>query len=79
MGHGEAARARIPAGYVVGAKAVARAVREQRPVLTVVIAADAPRTATEPVRRLAAAVFARRLPVAVGRFAVGQSPRESSQ
>ena len=54
MGHGVGARARIPEGFVVGAKAVARAVRAERPVRTVVIATDAPPSATEPVRRLAA-------------------------
>ena len=50
MGHGAAAIPKIPAGYVVGAKAVLRAAGLRR----VIVAADAPATATEPVRRLAA-------------------------
>jgi ribosomal protein L30E len=39
---------------VVGAKAVLRAVRAATPVRTVIVAADAPLSATEPVRRVAA-------------------------
>ena len=54
MGHGAHAVARIPADLVVGAKAVLRAARAARPVRTLIVAADAPREATDPVRRLAA-------------------------
>jgi ribosomal protein L30E len=55
MGHGAGAAARIPPGFVVGAKAVLRAVRAALPVRTVIVATDAPLAATEPVRRIAAA------------------------
>ena len=54
MGHGAAAVPKIPPGFVVGAKAVLRAANDSRPVLRVIVAADAPAAATEPVRRLAA-------------------------
>ena len=54
MGHGTGAAARIPPGFVVGAKAVLRAARAAVPVRTVIVAADAPHSATDPVRRLAA-------------------------
>ena len=54
MGHGARSAPRIPAGYVVGAKAVLRAASAERPVRRVLVAADAPAAATEPVRRLAA-------------------------
>ncbi len=54
MGHGTGAVSRIPPGVVVGAKAVLRAVRAATPVRTVIVATDAPPSATEPVRRLAA-------------------------
>ena len=53
MGHGASAAPRIPAGFVVGAKAVLRAAAAARPVQRVIVAADAPYAATEPVRRLA--------------------------
>jgi ribosomal protein L7Ae-like RNA K-turn-binding protein len=52
MGHGPAAVPNIPPGYVVGAKAVLRAAHE-RGVRRVIVAADAPSAATDPVRRLA--------------------------
>jgi len=54
VGHGANAVARIPPGVVVGAKAVLRAVETDQQVRTVIVAADAPRDTTEPVRRLAA-------------------------
>ncbi|HEU0130555.1 MAG TPA: ribosomal L7Ae/L30e/S12e/Gadd45 family protein [Mycobacteriales bacterium] len=55
MGHGAKSVPRIPPGFVVGAKAVLRAAADAaRPVRTLIIAADAPAAATEPVRRLAA-------------------------
>jgi ribosomal protein L7Ae-like RNA K-turn-binding protein len=54
MGHGAGAAARIPPGFVVGAKAVLRAGRAAKPLRTVIVAADAPLSATDPVRRLAA-------------------------
>lgn len=54
MGHGAAAVPQIPPGFVVGAKAVLRAAKASRPVLRVIVAVDAPDTATEPVRKLAA-------------------------
>lgn len=53
MGHGAASVPQIPPGFVVGAKAVLRAANADRPVLRVIVAADAPAAATEPVRRLA--------------------------
>jgi ribosomal protein L7Ae-like RNA K-turn-binding protein len=53
MGHGAAAVPKIPPGFVVGAKAVLRAAADKRPVLRVIVAADAPTETTEPVRRLA--------------------------
>ena len=43
--------AHIPSGFVVGAKAVVRAAES---VGTLLVATDAPASATEPVRRLAA-------------------------
>jgi ribosomal protein L7Ae-like RNA K-turn-binding protein len=43
--------AQIPAGFVVGAKAVIRAAESVR---TLIVATDAPAAATDPVRRLAA-------------------------
>lgn len=54
MGHGAGAVARIPPGFVVGAKAVLRAAHAAQPMRVVIVAVDAPRSATEPVRRLAA-------------------------
>ena len=54
MGHGPGAVSKIPAGFLVGAKAVLRAVESATPVRRVIVAADAPPAATEPVRRLAA-------------------------
>jgi ribosomal protein L7Ae-like RNA K-turn-binding protein len=54
MGHGESAAARIPPGFVVGAKAVLRAARAASPMRSVIVATDAPLSATDPVRRLAA-------------------------
>lgn len=53
MGHGPGASARIPAGVVVGAKSILRTAREARPLVRILVAADAPRETTEPVRRLA--------------------------
>ena len=55
MGHGPSAVAQIPPGFVVGAKAVRRAAEAGRPVRRVIVASDAPTTATEPVLALAAA------------------------
>ena len=54
MAHGAGAASRVPPGVVVGAKAVLRAVAAARPVRRVVVAADAPAAATDPVRRAAA-------------------------
>lgn len=54
MAHGATAVARIPPGFVVGAKAVRRAATSGHPVKRLIVAADAPETATGPVRRLAA-------------------------
>ena len=54
MAHGPAAVPKIPAGFVVGAKAVLRAAAAAQPVRRVIVASDAPPAATEPVRRLAA-------------------------
>jgi ribosomal protein L7Ae-like RNA K-turn-binding protein len=54
MAHGAAAAPNIPPGFVVGAKAVLRAANDARAVRRIVVAADAPAAATEPVRRLAA-------------------------
>ena len=54
MAHGAAAVAHIPPGFVVGAKAVRRVASSGKPVKRLIVAADAPDTATEPVRRLAA-------------------------
>jgi ribosomal protein L7Ae-like RNA K-turn-binding protein len=53
MGHGPQSVARIPPGFVVGAKAVLRAAAD-RPVKLLIVAADAPDETTAPVRRLAA-------------------------
>jgi ribosomal protein L7Ae-like RNA K-turn-binding protein len=53
MAHGAGASPNIPPGFVVGAKAVLRAAAAARPVRRVIVAADAPVAATEPVRRLA--------------------------
>jgi ribosomal protein L7Ae-like RNA K-turn-binding protein len=53
MAHGPSAVPRIPEGFVVGAKAVLRAAAAEG-VRRVIVAADAPAAATEPVRRLAA-------------------------
>jgi len=53
VGHGPRAAARIPDGVVVGAKSVLRAVHAPRPIVRIIVAADAPAEATEPVRRLA--------------------------
>lgn len=53
MGHGASAVPRIPAGFVVGAKAVLRAALADDAVGRVIVAADAPEAATAPVRRLA--------------------------
>jgi ribosomal protein L7Ae-like RNA K-turn-binding protein len=50
MAHGAKSFAHVPQGWVVGAKAVLRAGDLVR---AVVVAADAPPAATEPVRRLA--------------------------
>jgi ribosomal protein L7Ae-like RNA K-turn-binding protein len=54
MGHGASAVARIPPGFVVGAKAVRRAAATGQHVTRVVLAADAPPDAVAPVRALAA-------------------------
>lgn len=54
MAHGPSAVPKIPAGFVVGAKAVLRAAAGDGGVRRVIVAADAPVAATEPVRRLAA-------------------------
>ena len=54
MAHGAAAVPKIPAGFVVGAKAVLRAASAHRPVRRVIVAADAPAAAVDPLRRLAA-------------------------
>ena len=43
----------IPPGFVVGAKAVLRAVLAREPVTSVIVATDAPAEAVEPVRRTA--------------------------
>ena len=53
MGHGPKAVPRIPAGFVVGAKAVIRAATADRPMSRVIVATDAPRGTTDAVRRLA--------------------------
>ncbi|HVF04378.1 MAG TPA: ribosomal L7Ae/L30e/S12e/Gadd45 family protein [Frankiaceae bacterium] len=45
---------RIPPGVVVGAKAVLRATAAAQPVRRIVVAADAPVSTTDPVRRAAA-------------------------
>lgn len=54
MAHGAKGIPAIPAGFVVGAKAVLRAV-ERGPggVARVIVARDAPTTAADPVRRTA--------------------------
>ena len=53
MAHGNGSAPRIPAGFVVGAKAVLRAA-ESQPLRRLIVATDAPESATAPVRRLAA-------------------------
>jgi ribosomal protein L7Ae-like RNA K-turn-binding protein len=54
MGHGPRSVPHIPAGFVVGAKAVLRAAGTPGTLGRVIVATDAPEAATEPVRRLAA-------------------------
>ena len=53
MAHGPKGIPAIPPGFVVGAKAVLRAVEAHRPLTRVIVAADAPATTVDPVRRTA--------------------------
>lgn len=53
MAHGPKGIPAIPPGFVVGAKAVLRAVEAHQPVARVIVAKDAPATAVEAVRRTA--------------------------
>lgn len=53
MAHGPKSVPAIPPGFVVGAKAVLRAVEAHRPVARVIVAKDAPRETTDAVRRTA--------------------------
>ncbi|MDQ1710922.1 MAG: hypothetical protein QOE45_372 [Frankiaceae bacterium] len=54
MAHGARSVPDIPPNVVVGARAAVRAATDGRPVAALVIASDAPREETDPVRRVAA-------------------------
>lgn len=53
MAHGPKGIPAIPPGFVVGAKAILRAARDERPLLRVIVATDAPAETVERVRALA--------------------------
>jgi len=54
MAHGPKGIPAIPPGFVVGAKAILRAARDERPLLRVIVASNAPAETVEPVRALTA-------------------------